>query len=79
MLVYQLTFNILELKEDKGTKYIIAWKSKRLLKFKLHPLYNAFLPNTKRFGYKIRLQFKSTALVKEQNNYTIKIVNAYNV
>ena len=28
MFVYQPTFNVLELKKDKGTEYIIGWKSK---------------------------------------------------
>ena len=28
MSVYQPTFNVLELKNDKGTEYIISWNSK---------------------------------------------------
>ena len=28
MFVYKPIFNVLELKKDKGTKYIISWKSK---------------------------------------------------
>ena len=36
-----------------------------------------FLPNKKRFGYKIGIQFNNTPLVAEQNNYASKIVNAY--
>ena len=28
MLTYQPTFNMLELKDKKGTEYVIAWKSK---------------------------------------------------
>ena len=50
MLVYQPTFNMLELKENKGTEYITAWKLKELFKSKLYPLYNAFLSNIKNFG-----------------------------
>ena len=30
MFVYQLKFSVLELKMDKGTEYIIGWKSKGL-------------------------------------------------
>ena len=30
MFVYQLKFSVLELKIDKGTEYIIGWKSKGL-------------------------------------------------
>ena len=30
MFAYQLKFNVLELKIDKGTEYIIGWKSKGL-------------------------------------------------
>ena len=39
MFVYQPTFNMLELKEDKGTEYITAWKSEGLSKSRLYPLY----------------------------------------
>ena len=28
MFVYEAIFNVLEIKEDKGTDYIIGWKSK---------------------------------------------------
>ena len=36
------------------------------------PLLGAFLPNTKFFGYKIGIQFNSSPLVVEQNNYATK-------
>ena len=47
------------------------------LKSKLLSLDDTFLSNIKRFGYQIGIQFNSTLLVVEQNNYTTKIVNAY--
>ena len=77
MFVYQPTFNMLELKEDKGTDYVISWKSKGLLESKLLSLNVVFLPNIKYFGYKIGRQFHNTPLVVEQNNYPNKTVNAY--
>ena len=42
MFVHQPTFNTLELKEDKGTEYVISWKSKGVYTSKLKPLYTAF-------------------------------------
>ena len=35
MFAYQPTFNVLELKIDKGTEYIIGWKSKGVYNSKL--------------------------------------------
>ena len=35
MFVYQPTRDTLELKDEKGTDYVIVWKSKGLFKFKL--------------------------------------------
>ena len=49
MFVYQPTLRMLELKKDKGTDYVIGWKSKGLLKSKLLPFHGAFLPNIKHF------------------------------
>ena len=77
MFVYQPTFTTLDLKKDKDTEYIVAQKSKELFKSRLEPLYKAFLPNIKRFGYKIRMQFNKTALVVQDNNYSHKIVDVY--
>ena len=57
MFVYQLNFNMLELKKGKSTKNVIAWKSKVLLKSKLLPLHSAFLTNIKYLSYKTRMQF----------------------
>ena len=60
---------MLNLKEDKFTKYIIAWKSKGLFKSRLYPLYTTLLPNIKGFGYKIGIQINNTSLVVERSNY----------
>ena len=46
IFIYKPTFNTLELKEDKCLEYIKTRKSKELFKYKLDPLYNAFLLNT---------------------------------
>ena len=74
--VYQSTFSTLELKEDKGTYYVIHWESKGLYASKLTPLYTAFLHNIKHSGYKVGVQFNNSVLVLEQNNYVTKILNA---
>ena len=77
MFFYQPTFNVLELKNDKGTEYIISWKSKGIYDSKLIVLIGALLPNVKYFKNKIEIQFNSTPLVIEQNNYATKTVNVY--
>ena len=59
MLVYYSTLNTLELKEDKGTDYVVGWTSKGLFKSKLLPLHGAFLPNIKYIGHKIGIQLKT--------------------
>ena len=42
MFIHQPTFNVLELKNDKSTEYIISWKSKGLYNSKLIALYGCF-------------------------------------
>ena len=68
---------MLELKNDKGTDYVIGWKSKDLFKSKLLPLHGAFLPSVKYFEYKIGTQFNNNPFIVEQNNYMTNIVDAY--
>ena len=46
---YQPTLDIIELKENKGTYYILSWKSKGVYTSKLKPLYTAFLHSVKLF------------------------------
>ena len=50
--VYQPTLDTLELNKDKGTDYILSWKSKGVYTSKLKPLYTAFLHSIKRSRYK---------------------------
>ena len=79
MFVYQSTFNTLELKIDKGTVYVIGWKSKGVCNSKFVALHGAFLPNMKYFTREIGIQFNNTPLVVEQNNYTTKVLNVYTI
>ena len=67
---------ILGLKKKNGHEYLIFWTLKGFFQSKLPPLHCAFLPNAKRFGYKIGIQFNNFPLVVERNNYTTKITNA---
>ena len=76
VFVYQPTFDVLELKTEKGTEYIIGWKAKGLYSSKLIALLVAFLSNVKYFGIKIEIQF-NTPLVAEQKNYSSE--NVYTV
>ena len=63
MFVYQPIINVLKLKNDKRTEYIISWKSKGIYNSKLIGLHGTFLPNVKYFRNKIGIQFNSTPLV----------------
>ena len=54
VFVYQPALNTLELKEDKGTEYVIGWKSERLYNSRLTSLYTAFLHNIKLSGNKLK-------------------------
>ena len=72
MFVYQATFSTLALKEDKNSEYVIVWKSKGLFKTELYPLHYASLPNLKLLGYKIRIPFSNTHLVRDKNKYATK-------
>ena len=74
MFVYQAAFSTLTLKEDKGSEYVIAWKSKGLFKTELYPLHYASLPNLKHLGYKIGTQLNTTPLVRDKNKYVTKFV-----
>ena len=54
MFAYQPTLNALELKEDKGTGYVVDWKSKGFYTSKLKPSYTAVFHSIKLFGYRNR-------------------------
>ena len=47
IFVYEPTFSTLDLKENKSTEHIIAWKLKVLFKSRLESLYKFFSPNIK--------------------------------
>ena len=47
MFVYQPTLDTLELKQEKGTDYIIGWKSKGVYTSQLKPLHISFLHSIK--------------------------------
>ena len=42
MFVYQSTFNVLDLKIDKGTEYVTGWKSKGFYNSKLIAVHATF-------------------------------------
>ena len=75
--VYQPTLDTLELKKDKGTDYVLSWKSNGVYNSKLKPLYTAFLHSIKLSGYKMGIKFDKDPLAVEENNYLTKIVNVY--
>ena len=52
--VYQPTLDTLELKKDKGTDYVLSWKSNGVYNSKLKPLYTAFLHSIKLSEYRMR-------------------------
>ena len=63
------------MKKDKVTDYVLSWKSKGVLNFKL--IYTAFLHSIKLSEYKIGIKFAKDCLAVEQNNCLTKIVNVY--
>ena len=65
MLVNQPRVKIvLELKTDKGTEYIIGWKSKGVCNSKLIALHGALLPRVKYFRNEIGIQFNNSYRTK---------------
>ena len=52
-MVCQPKLDTLQLKKDKGTDYVLKWKSKELCTSNLKPLYNAFLHSIKLSGYRM--------------------------
>ena len=77
MIIYQPTFNTFELNKDKGTDYVLNWKSKGAYTSKLKPMYTAFLHNIKLSGYRMGTKFDKDLLAVAENNYATIIVNAY--
>ena len=67
---------MLELEKDKGTDYVLSWKSKGIFSSKLKRIYTAFLQSIKFSGYKLGTKFDKDPLPAERNNYVTKIGNA---
>ena len=70
--VYQSKLDTFELKKDKGTGYVLSWKSMGVCNSKLKSLYTAFLHTIKLSDEN---KFDKDPLVLEQNNYLSKIGN----
>ena len=74
---YQPTLDTLELKKDKGTDYVLSWKSNGVYNSKLTPLYGDFLYSKNLSEYRIEIKFDKNHLPVEQNSYLTKIVNVF--
>lgn len=74
MFVYQPIFSKLRLKKDKDTSYILIFKSQKVYRSALSPQHLAFLHNMNLSGQRIGIKLNKNPLVKEQNNYTTKII-----
>ena len=68
MISNQAMLDTLELKKDKGTDYVLCWKSKGVYISKLKPLHAAILHSIKLSGYKMSIKFDKDPLAVEQNN-----------
>ena len=77
--VYQPSLDASELKRDKGTDYVLSWKSKGVFNSKIKPYYTAFLHSIKFSEYRIGIKLDKDPLAVEQNNYLRKILNVYTV
>ena len=55
MFVFEPTLDLLESKKDKGTDYILSWKSKGIYNSKLKSLYTAYLNSIKLSRYSMRI------------------------
>ena len=64
---------------NKGTDYVLSWKSKGLYTSKLKPLYTASLHSIKLCRYRIGIKFNKDTFAVEQKNYLTKILNVYTV
>ena len=74
---HQPTLHKLELNKDKGTDYVLNWKSNGVYNFKLKLLYTVVLYRMKLFGYRMRRKFYEDPLAVEQSSYLTKIVNVF--
>ena len=67
----------MKLQKDKGTNYVINWKSKELYSVTLSPQYSHFLHRLKFSGYKIGIKLDKVPLVIKQKKCVTKIVNVF--
>ena len=65
IFVYQPTLNTLELKDNKGTNYVIGWKSKGVYTSKFIPLCTASFHSIKVSGCKIVIKVSTCIVAME--------------
>ena len=63
------------MKKDKGTYYVLSWKSEGVYNSKFKPLYTPFLHSSKFCEYIVGIKFDKDPLAVEQD--LRKIVNVY--
>ena len=73
--VYQATLHTLELKTEKGTDYVLTWKSKGVLILNLSELYTSFFNSIKLSEYRTETIICKDPLAAEENSYLSKTVN----
>ena len=57
IFVFQPTLDAFELKKDKGTDYVLSWKSKGIYSSKRKQLYTTFWYSIKLSIYRMRIKF----------------------
>ena len=76
-VVYQPTFDALDLEIDQGTYYVFSWKSKWVYTSRLKPLHTASLYSINPSGYRMGIKFDKDLLAIKRNNYLTKIANVH--
>ena len=61
-----LSTNTSNFKKDKGTDYVLSWKSEGVFNSKFKLLYIAFLHSIKPFGYRMGIKFDKDPLSVEK-------------
>ena len=79
IVVYQSTISTYKLEKDKGTNYVLIWKSKGIYSSQRKPLYTAFWHSRTRSAYRMRTIFDKDCVAFKQNNCATKIINSYPV
>ena len=54
------------IKKEKGTDYVLSWKSKEVNTSKIKPLYTAFLHSINHSGYRIGIKFDKDPLAVDK-------------